>query len=61
MSARSKYLSIGLPVLAALALTLAFVSISQKTPKPASTEPRATPATRPAESDSSAVAAAPAQ
>ena len=57
MSARSKYLSIGLPVLAALALTLAFVSISQKTPKPASTEPRATPATRPADAKGEVIGA----
>ena len=47
MSVRSRFLSIGLPVLAVLALGAAFVSIGQKTPQTVSAEPRTTPATRP--------------
>ncbi len=48
MSARSRFLSIGLPVLAVLVLGAAFVSISQKIPRTDRVEPRETPATRPA-------------
>ena len=48
MSVRSKFLSIGLPVIAALALGAAFVSINGKMPRTDRVEPRDTPATRPA-------------
>ncbi len=48
MSVRSRFLSIGLPVIAALALGAAFVSINGKMPKTDRVEPRDTPASRPA-------------